>query len=178
MGPYLGQPNKEKESETGEGVALRYGATSMQGWRKSQEDSHIAGLDISEDVSVFGVFDGHGGKEVSIYVKKHFIEELKRLESYKNGNYDSALREIFKKMDDMLLTPVGEAELKKIKEAYGGDSMHAFGMSDPSAPVSQFTGCTATVVIVTKDSIYCANAGDSRTVLARNSKTNAVEALS
>jgi protein phosphatase 1G len=29
MGPYLGQPNKEKESETGEGVALRYGATSM-----------------------------------------------------------------------------------------------------------------------------------------------------
>jgi serine/threonine protein phosphatase PrpC len=178
MGPYLGQPNKEKESETGEGVALRYGATSMQGWRKSQEDSHIAGLDISEDVSVFGVFDGHGGKEVSIYVKKHFIEELKRLESYKNGNYDSALREIFKKMDDMLLTPVGEAELKKIKEAYGGDSMHAFGMSDPSAPVSQFTGCTATVVIVTKDSIYCANAGDSRVVLGRTSKSNSFEALS
>ena len=154
MGPYLGQPNKEKESETGEGVSLRYGATSMQGWRKSQEDSHIAGLDISEDVSVFGDFDGHGGKEVSIYVKKHFIEELKRLDSYRSGNYDSALREIFKKMDDMLLTPVGEQELKKIKEAYGGDSMHAFGMSDPSAPISQFTGCTATVVLVTKDSIY------------------------
>ena len=115
---------------------------------------------------------------MSIYVKKHFIEELKRLESYKNGNYDSALREIFKKMDDMLLTPVGEAELKKIKEAYGGDSMHAFGMSDPSAPISQFTGCTATVVIVTKDSIYCANAGDSRVVLGRTSKSNSVEALS
>jgi len=121
-------------------------------------------------VSVFGVFDGHGGKEVSIYVKKHFIEELKRLENYKNGNYDNALREIFKKMDDMLLTPIGEAELKKIKEAYGGDSMHAFGMTDPSAPISQFTGCTATVVLVTKDFIYCANAGDSRVVLGRTSK--------
>lgn len=55
----------------------------MQGWRKSQEDSHITGLDIVDDVSVFGVFDGHGGKEVSIYVKKHFVDELKKLDSFK-----------------------------------------------------------------------------------------------
>jgi len=121
MGPYLGQPNKEKDSEVGEGDSLRYGASSMQGWRKSQEDAHIAALDIAPDVSVFGVFDGHGGKEVSLYVKKYFITELKKLESFRTANYEAALREIFKKMDDMLLTPAGEAELKKIKEAYGGD---------------------------------------------------------
>lgn len=45
--------------------------------------------------------------------------------------------------------------------------MGGFGFSDPSMPISQFTGCTATVVLVTKDTIFCANAGDSRTVLAR-----------
>ena len=73
MGPYLGQPNKEKESEVGENDVLRYGATSMQGWRKSQEDTHIAALNVAQDVAVFGVFDGHGGKEVSIYVKKYFV---------------------------------------------------------------------------------------------------------
>lgn len=73
------------------------------------------------EVSLFGVFDGHGGKEVSIYVKKYFVNELKKLESFKSGNYEAALREIFKKMDDMLLTPAGEADLKKIKEAHGGD---------------------------------------------------------
>ena len=56
--------------------------------------------------------------------------------------------------------------------------MGGFGMDDPGAPVSQFTGCTAVVVLITKDSIYCANAGDSRSVLARSSKTNSVEPLS
>ena len=77
-------------------------------------------------------------------------------------------------MDEMLKTREGEEELKKIKEAYGGDGMHGFGLADPSAPISQFTGCTATVVLISKDSIYCANAGDSRTVLARSAK-NPVE---
>lgn len=115
---------------------------------------------------------------MSIYVKKVFVNELKKLESFRSGNYEQALREIFKKMDDMLLTPAGEEELKRIKEAYGGDGMHGFGLADPSAPISQFTGCTATVVLVSKDSFYCANAGDSRTVLARSSKTNQVEPLS
>ena len=56
--------------------------------------------------------------------------------------------------------------------------MHGFGLADPSAPISQFTGCTATVVLICKDAIFCANAGDSRTILGRSSKTNSVEALS
>lgn len=81
-------------------------------------------------------------------------------------------------MDDMLLTPAVEAELKKIKEAYGGDSGAVFGMHEPGTPISQFTGCTATVVLISKTTIYCANAGDSRTVLARSTKTNSVVALS
>jgi len=52
----------------------------MQGWRRSMEDSHICSLDIGDGVSIFGVFDGHGGihyysvimynigKEVALYV--------------------------------------------------------------------------------------------------------------
>jgi len=88
MGPYLGTPNKEKDSEQGEGEHVRYGATSMQGWRKSQEDSHIADCDIAENISVFGVFDGHGGKEVSIYVKKHFTNLLTSDANFKKGNYE------------------------------------------------------------------------------------------
>jgi protein phosphatase PTC2/3 len=31
-------------------------------------------------------------------------------------------------------------------------------------------GCTATVVLITKNEIYCANAGDSRTVLCKKGK--------
>lgn len=37
----------------------------MQGWRKSMEDAHIAQLDMPGGISVFGVFDGHGGKSSS-----------------------------------------------------------------------------------------------------------------
>lgn len=40
----------------------------MQGWRNTMEDSHIANLKLTDDVSLFGVFDGHGGNEVAYYV--------------------------------------------------------------------------------------------------------------
>jgi len=49
----------------------------MQGWRKQQEDAHIAETNLTPDGnSIFAVFDGHGGKEVSIFVKNHFVKEL------------------------------------------------------------------------------------------------------
>ena len=33
----------------------------MQGWRKSMEDDHIFEINLTPDISLFGVFDGHGG---------------------------------------------------------------------------------------------------------------------
>lgn len=48
------------------------------------EDAHIAHINInSKNVSLFGVFDGHGGQEVALFVKRHFKEELVKLSSYK-----------------------------------------------------------------------------------------------
>lgn len=35
--------------------------------------------------------------------------------------------------------------------------------------VAKFTGCTATVVLISQTHLFCANAGDSRVVLARSS---------
>jgi protein phosphatase 1G len=46
------------------------------GWRTKMEDSHIAQTGLPDKVSVFGVFDGHGGAEVALFVKKHFIATL------------------------------------------------------------------------------------------------------
>jgi serine/threonine protein phosphatase PrpC len=34
----------------------------MQGWRKNMEDEHMCEINIGNDISVFGVFDGHGGR--------------------------------------------------------------------------------------------------------------------
>ena len=73
----------EKHSEVGEGGNVRYAACGMQGWRRSMEDAHIARCNINQSgVSLFGVFDGHGGKEVAQFVKNHFEIELVKLKSY------------------------------------------------------------------------------------------------
>ena len=86
----------------------------MQGWRKRQEDAHIAALSKGENknIDVFGVFDGHGGKEISQFVSNHFVEEL-----IKNKNLESdmsqALKETFIKMDEIMITPESVEEIKK-----------------------------------------------------------------
>jgi len=60
------------------------------------------------------VFDGHGGKEVSIFVKERFINELMKLSEFKSQDYEGALRELFKVMDDILLSEDGVESLKRI----------------------------------------------------------------
>lgn len=55
----------------------------MQGWRNGMEDSHICSVNIGgTGVSLFGIFDGHGGKEVAKYVEKHFVPELLKLKEF------------------------------------------------------------------------------------------------
>ena len=87
----------------------------MQGWRKSMEDSHVTALDVIDgELSVFGVFDGHGGSEVASYVGTHIVEELKKNESFKIGNYKQALTDVFIQIDKSLLSDQGRKELIRI----------------------------------------------------------------
>ena len=86
----------------------------MQGWRKRQEDAQVAAISKGEkkDLNIFGVFDGHGGKEISKFVSNHFIDEL-----IKNKNISTdislALKETFIKMDEIMQTKEGIEEIKK-----------------------------------------------------------------
>lgn len=87
----------------------------MQGWRKSMEDAHITQLDVVEgEISLFAVFDGHGGCEVAHYVENHLIDELKKNENFKKGNYKQALIDVFVLIDKMLLSEPAKKELVKI----------------------------------------------------------------
>ena len=75
---YLDKPNKNIDFEFGSNDLLEFVAAGMQGWRLNMEDSHVAELSMDSNGdknSLFGVFDGHGGREVAIYVKRH----LKRI---------------------------------------------------------------------------------------------------
>jgi protein phosphatase PTC2/3 len=73
-------------------------------------------------------------------------------------------------MDKLLKSDKGKQEVKKymeeqhiISEMNGG-----FHMSEGMKKKGSGAGCTATVALITSDEIYCANAGDSRTVMCEN----------
>ena len=162
----------------------------MQGWRKRQEDAHIAAVSQGEkkNIDVFGVFDGHGGKEISQFVSNHFTEELiknKNLET----NLSQALKETFIKMDEIMTTPESIEEIKKYarlsKEADDLQSKNEPANSQmallsqlipPKNPeandINMRTGCTACVFSVDEKAkkLYFANAGDSRVVMCKNGK--------
>ena len=127
-------------------------------------------------MQLFGVFDGHGGKEVSIFVEKVFKDELVKLQEFKDKDYEAALKASFRRMDVMLQTEEGKAELKKINSTCG--QQDPFALANRDENIANFTGCTATVVLMTKTDFYCANAGDSRTILARSGQGNLMQALS
>ena len=159
----------------------------MQGWRKRQEDAHVAAISLGDkkNIDVFGVFDGHGGKEVSQFVSNHFTQELI---SNKNLEVDmpQALKETFLKMDEIMITEDGIEEIKKYarkskeeddiqskKEPPNSQMQLIAQLLEPKNPesneISMRTGCTACVMSVdeTKKKLYFANAGDSRVVMCK-----------
>lgn len=45
-----------------------------------QEDAHVANAKFNnnDNEALFGVFDGHGGREVAVYSNKHYEEILNK----------------------------------------------------------------------------------------------------
>lgn len=154
MGIYLSKPNKTKISEDGEGANLRFGVSAMQGWRMTMEDSHISESSLGEGMSLFAVFDGHGGPEVAKFCSKYFPKYLKENASFTGGNYKTALEETFLKMDELLMSEEGSELLKEFRADH--------------EMTTSFAGCTATVVLFVNDIAFIANAGDSRAVIFTN----------
>lgn len=85
------------------------------------EDAHVTVLDVIEgEVSVFGVFDGHGGCEVARFVEQNLVDMLKKNENFIKGNYREALTSVFVELDTKLITEAGRKELVQISKKYGG----------------------------------------------------------
>ncbi|KAL8909730.1 MAG: hypothetical protein Q9207_000039 [Kuettlingeria erythrocarpa] len=125
----------------------------MQGWRITMEDAHAAVLDLqAEDLekdfeaatpdkrlSFFGVYDGHGGDRVALFAGENIHKILAKQEAFKKGDFEQALKDGFLATDRAILNnPKYEEEV---------------------------SGCTASVGLISKTTIYVANAGDSRSVL-------------
>ena len=97
---YLSKVNMDMESEEEKGLGMAYSVGEVQGWRRGMEDAHISILDLKssakkllgaidekENISMFGVFDGHGGKEVAKFVQIKFIREFIKSKSFQEQQY-------------------------------------------------------------------------------------------
>jgi hypothetical protein len=147
MGVYLSKPSTNVAIEAGKGETLSYVAGEMQGWRKGMEDDHITEVDFTVEgserkYSLFAVFDGHGGKEVAIFAKFYFVEELIRSTSFVEGRFQEALEETFLRIDSLLDDPRYEPELafyRKIpnpSDLSGGEHPAKFRFSSQQDQVS------------------------------------------
>lgn len=138
----LAKPETQKFSSIFETTHLRVGCCSMQGWRKTMEDAHIAQLNVDNDKrkAFFAVFDGHQSDEAARYCSTNLFSEFQKSEKALNGDYVEAFIDAFRSLDACIC--------KKF----------------------HFSGSTANCIFINKDKFYCANAGDCRAVLCRDGK--------
>ncbi|KAL3710215.1 Protein phosphatase 2C 2 [Talaromyces marneffei ATCC 18224] len=153
MGQTLSEPITEKASAEGQDDCVLYGVSAMQGWRITMEDAHAAILDLQakyinksleptpadQRLSFFGVYDGHGGDKVALFAGEKLHQIVAKQEAFSKGNIEQALKDGFLATDRAIL-------------------------DDPRYE-EEVSGCTASVGIISRDKIWVANAGDSRTVL-------------
>lgn len=145
MGVYLSKAKTSKGSQFGgdqDNDNSVFGLTSMQGWRQSMEDAHVAVPSVESiqkvlnvDLGLYGVFDGHGGPAVSEWIAKHMTDVLlETCESVRDelvqdpeGRYPSekdlpdevlilcrALQKTFLKLDEDMQSTENREEIKQI----------------------------------------------------------------
>lgn len=153
------KPKTEKYNESKSGAGLRYGLSSMQGWRLEMEDAHsaIIGIpDIGETVSWFAVFDGHAGSRVSYHCSNHLLDCITS-----NDQFRDAIKKENELSEDELMEKVKsgvlkgflelDEKLRKIPEVANGEDK---------------SGTTAICVLISNNYIIFSNCGDSRGVLS------------
>ena len=193
MGEELDKPIKTYAPKDDHNNYLKYGLNQVQGWKKSMEDYAIDYTDSNKEnfLNVFGIFDGHGGREVPKYLQVHFMEFLKKNANFQNGKYKEALKETFFEVDKSFTTEEAQKELTRYSEELKpskqqeiedinklcspGEKLNedeleqimAFNeVFDPrnieNANIAEFTGATGIILFLGDKNIYIANAGNSR----------------
>ncbi|KAL4221038.1 hypothetical protein ACF0H5_019300 [Mactra antiquata] len=129
-----------------------------QGEREDMQDAHIIIQDFTSEipdlhpeiyrVSLYGVFDGHGGIRASRFASQNLHKNLR--DKFPKGGIDIVERDIkklfidaFKKTDDDFLK-----QATKVKPVWKD-------------------GTTAILVLIINENMYIANIGDSQAVLCR-----------
>jgi protein phosphatase 1G len=63
------------------------------------------------------VFDGHGGRAVSQFCAAHLAAEFLHSDAYRRGDLAGAITAAYYRLDELLESEEGRAELKSLVEA-------------------------------------------------------------
>ena len=124
---------------------------SLQGKRPTQEDQHITNININNkssqynNINLIGVFDGHGGKTVSYYLKKN-LAPLFLIKTNHNHN-------IFLKT--YLFTRYTNYVYNLLQN----------NLKEKHPRAIEYCGSTACIAIHVSNILWIINVGDSRAVL-------------
>lgn len=144
MGQFLSHPVEDKSIDFRSFESLTYCTGSMQGYRMTMEDAHDIRISEHEDIAVFGVFDGHGGRDVADLLR------------------DSLVSLVFKALKKLNATPAPLPKLTKVLK-------DCFFEVDLRLPEQDAANCGSTAIVSTLVAgryIIIANTGDSRLILS------------
>ncbi|VDM16412.1 unnamed protein product [Hydatigera taeniaeformis] len=141
-------------------VELLVGTAAQKGERDEMQDEHLSIPDFGDKVaagaysgeaqriSLFGVFDGHGGARAAQFAKQRIVEQLSA--KFPSGG----LSQIEKDMKRITIDIYKKIDEEFLREA----SRQRPHWKD---------GSTATTVLLVNNTLYIANIGDSAAVMAR-----------
>ena len=163
MGAFLDKPKTEKHNEGGVGNGLKFGLSSMQGWRVEMEDAHSAVLGLPcglKSWSFFAVFDGHAGAKVSAYCADEMLKQIVnnadfrgKMELREGTEVQPSIEDVMKGVKTGFLTL--DEKMRDIPEMQSGEDK---------------SGSTAVCAIVSPSHVFFANCGDSRAVFSKDGK--------
>lgn len=145
-----------------------FGLSEEMGHRQSMEDAcnFTQNLDVPNlnvhglaPQSFFGVFDGHGGPNASIYLSQHL-----------HINIGEELHVRSSQLVTLVQSPASNIDYDSIDEIVCSALVEAFLKTDKTFILtSEYAnnGSTATTALILGNRLYVANVGDSRTMIAR-----------
>eukprot|EP00775_Hariotina_reticulata_P007477 gene7477-7686_t len=143
------------------------------------EDAHLLDLNIDDKcTALFGVFDGHAGREVAGYCASHMREALVAAPAFQCGDLEKGLAQAFLHLEHSMNDPSAQLELYclahgiSISEGVSQPDIVSkardYGQKDKETGryLGPHAGATACVAVVQGDKLSVASVGDSRCVLS------------
>jgi serine/threonine protein phosphatase PrpC len=206
MGGELDKPILIKNPIDGKTKLFRYGINEVQGYKKTMEVFYFIDNDLGPDknVNIFGLFEGHSGREIAKYLSLNFTSELLKNNNFINGNYKQALIETCKNIDASLRTNEVNDKLINFREENNDEKRTKiidlyktidknsnlisseieeintlFDLINPNnleeVFISDFVGASGIIILIIDKITYIAKAGNSHCIIIK--KKNSVNTI-